>query len=289
MKKILLFALCALVALGADATARKKKNTVQLEKTTLKAVPADSFSYAFGVMQAPSLMQYVGQQEGVNEQNLPSFIEGMTTQYTTAEEEEILARAAGIKIARMNNQRIIPNVCKQYGEGDSTYVDSGLYLKGLTEGLQKKASLPDSVAQQTVERQQKYCMDQMRIKNLNWLAENSVKDSIVVLPSGLQYKVLTKGTGAVPTDSVDVEVNYEGQLIDGTVFDSSYKRGKTATFKPTGVIKGWTEALTMMPVGSTWMLYIPYNLAYGEQGNRNIPPYATLIFKVELVSIKDKK
>ena len=94
------------------------------------------------------------------------------------------------------------------------------------------------------------------------------------------------GTGAVATDTSEVEVHYEGTLIDGTVFDSSYKRGKPATFRADQVIKGWTEALKMMPEGSVWDLYIPYNLAYGERGTRGIPPFATLIFKVELLKVK---
>ena len=107
-----------------------------------------------------------------------------------------------------------------------------------------------------------------------------------MLPSGLQYRVITQGKGVVANDTTDVEVHYEGKLIDGTIFDSSYQRGKTATFKPTQVIKGWTEALKMMPEGSTWELFIPYDLAYGERGNQNIPPFATLIFKVEVVKVK---
>ena len=105
-------------------------------------------------------------------------------------------------------------------------------------------------------------------------------------PSGLQYRVIKQGTGAMATDTTEVEVHYEGKLIDGTVFDSSYRRGKPATFHPDQVIKGWTEALKMMPEGSVYELYIPYNLGYGERGTQSIPPYSTLIFKVELLKVK---
>ena len=119
-----------------------------------------------------------------------------------------------------------------------------------------------------------------------FLVENKGKEGVVTLPSGLQYKVLNEGSGKQPKATDRVQCHYEGTLIDGTVFDSSYKRGKPATFRADQVIKGWTEALKMMPEGSVWDLYIPYNLAYGERGTRGIPPFATLIFKVELLKVK---
>ena len=103
--------------------------------------------------------------------------------------------------------------------------------------------------------------------------------------SGLQYKILTQGDGPVPTSLQKVKVNYEGRLIDGTVFDSSYNRGEPTEFAVNQVIPGWTEALCMMPVGSKWEIYIPQNLAYGERKAGSIPPYSTLIFTVELLSI----
>ncbi len=120
-----------------------------------------------------------------------------------------------------------------------------------------------------------------------FLAENAKKEGVVTLPSGLQYKVLNAGSGATPKASDSVECHYEGRLIDGSVFDSSYQRGETATFGVTQVIAGWVEALQLMKEGDKWQLYIPYNLAYGERGaGAQIPPYATLIFDVELVKVK---
>lgn len=120
-----------------------------------------------------------------------------------------------------------------------------------------------------------------------FLAENAKKEGVVTLPSGLQYKVLNSGAGATPKASDSVECHYEGRLIDGSVFDSSYQRGETATFGVTQVIAGWVEALQLMKEGDKWQLYIPYNLAYGERGaGAQIPPYATLIFDVELVKVK---
>ncbi|MBI5409700.1 MAG: FKBP-type peptidyl-prolyl cis-trans isomerase [Nitrospirae bacterium] len=121
-----------------------------------------------------------------------------------------------------------------------------------------------------------------------FLAENKKKEGVVTLPSGLQYKIITEGTGEKPKAADTVTVNYRGTLIDGTEFDSSYSRNQPATFKVTGVIPGWTEALQLMKAGSKWQLFIPSNLAYGERGaGRDIGPNSTLIFEVELLSIKE--
>ena len=122
----------------------------------------------------------------------------------------------------------------------------------------------------------------------NFLAENAKRPEVVTLPSGLQYEVLTAGTGAKPDASQKVTVHYEGTLIDGTVFDSSYKRGQPATFGVTQVIQGWVEGLQLMEEGAKWKLYIPYDLAYGERGSPpSIQPFSALIFTVELISIQN--
>jgi FKBP-type peptidyl-prolyl cis-trans isomerase len=123
----------------------------------------------------------------------------------------------------------------------------------------------------------------------DFLAANKGKPGVVALPSGLQYKILKEGTGPKPSASDSVVCNYRGTLINGTEFDSSYKRGQPATFPVTGVIKGWTEALQLMPVGSKWQLFIPPDMAYGERGaGADIGPNATLVFEVELLSIQGK-
>lgn len=120
----------------------------------------------------------------------------------------------------------------------------------------------------------------------NFLAENAKKEGVVTLPSGLQYKVITEGTGAKPTAEQQVKCHYEGTLTNGMKFDSSYDRNEPAVFPVNGVIQGWIEALQLMPVGSKWELYIPYNLAYGERGaGQSIPPYSALVFTVELLDI----
>jgi FKBP-type peptidyl-prolyl cis-trans isomerase FklB len=131
--------------------------------------------------------------------------------------------------------------------------------------------------------------DANKKQGVAFLEANKTKDGVVTLPSGLQYKILQEGTGPKPAPADKVVCNYRGTLLDSTEFDSSYKRGQPATFPVTGVIKGWTEALQLMPVGSKWQLFIPSELAYGERGaGGQIGPNATLIFEVELLSIQGK-
>ena len=150
------------------------------------------------------------------------------------------------------------------------------------------AQLQDQVKKATEAKMQELAAENQKA-GAAFLAENKIKEGVVTLPSGLQYKVLTPGTGPKPTATDTVVCQYKGTLLDGSEFDSSYKRGQPATFAVGRVIKGWTEALQLMPVGSKWQLFIPAELAYGERGAGNvIPPNATLIFEVELVSIQGK-
>lgn len=149
------------------------------------------------------------------------------------------------------------------------------------------ASFQQQMAAKQVERM-RALGEKNKLEGSAFLAENKKKEGVKVLPSGLQYKVIKEGTGKMPKAEDVVTVNYRGTLIDGTEFDSSYRRGQPATFPVKGVIKGWTEALQLMKVGSKWQLFIPSDLAYGEQGaGRMIGPNATLIFDVELVGIKE--
>ena len=148
--------------------------------------------------------------------------------------------------------------------------------------------------QQDVRGKQMAMMKELTDKNEKegeaFLTANKTKEGVVTLPSGLEYKILKAGTGPKPTANDTVECNYRGTLLDGKEFDSSYKRGQAASFPVSGVIKGWTEALQLMPVGSKWELYVPAKLAYGDRGaGGEIPPGATLIFDVELLSIKPKE
>ena len=143
------------------------------------------------------------------------------------------------------------------------------------------------VADQRAERRRK--SDEYRAEGRDFLASNAKKPGIVVLPSGLQYEVLRKADGRSPARDDSVTVNYRGHLLDGTEFDSSYRRGGPATFQVNGVIPGWTEALQLMKVGEKWRLFIPPELAYGSQGAGGvIPPNATLVFDVEVIGLEDK-
>lgn len=126
-------------------------------------------------------------------------------------------------------------------------------------------------------------------KNESFMKMNAQKEGVITLPSGVQYKVIKQGTGAIPSDTTLVKVHYEGRLIDDEIFDSSYKRGEPATFRANQVIKGWTEALTHMPEGSIWEVYIPQELGYAERAQEKIKPYSTLIFKIELIKVNPKR
>ncbi|MGA8432929.1 MAG: FKBP-type peptidyl-prolyl cis-trans isomerase [Candidatus Sulfotelmatobacter sp.] len=179
-------------------------------------------------------------------------------------------------------------------------VDPAILARGLKDSLAGgKTILTEDEARATLTQMQNEMRQKMQAKSQEeaggnkklgdaFLAENKTKEGVVTLPSGLQYKILTTGTGPKPAATDSVVCNYKGTLIDGKEFDSSYKRGQPVTFPVTGVIKGWTEALQLMPAGSKWQLFIPSDLAYGDAGRPGIPPGATLVFEVELVSIADK-
>lgn len=184
-------------------------------------------------------------------------------------------------------------------KAQSVTVDTQDFNQGLMDGYQgakPQVSEPDmQTALTTMQKQMVAKMQQQYSaaadKNLQagekFLADNAKEPGVVTMPNGLQYKVITPGQGDSPALADTVTVNYEGKLINGTVFDSSYKRGQPATFKVGQVIQGWQDALTHMKPGATWMLYIPANLAYGKQGSMGaIGPNETLIFKVDLISIK---
>lgn len=171
-------------------------------------------------------------------------------------------------------------------ELDATALTKGLedVLKGNDLKLQESeiGAMLNAYMQKKAEEKSKGVIEEGK----KFLEENGKRSEVTTLPSGLQYEIIEKGTGAIPTASDQVTTHYTGKLIDGTVFDSSVERGQPATFPVGGVIKGWTEALQLMPVGSKWKLYIPYDLAYGERGaGAQIGPYSTLIFDIELIEI----
>jgi len=184
---------------------------------------------------------------------------------------------------------------------DNVDVDPAIVLRGLRDVLgggnllmndQEAQSILTNL-QTDLRKKQEQEMQQVGETNKKegdaFLTANKIKDGVVALPSGLQYKILQEGTGPKPTAADTVTVNYRGTLINGTEFDSSYKRGQPASFPVGGIIKGWTEALLLMPVGSKWQLFIPADLAYGSrQASPAIGPNSTLVFEVELLSIQPK-
>jgi FKBP-type peptidyl-prolyl cis-trans isomerase FklB len=180
-------------------------------------------------------------------------------------------------------------------------VDPAIVLRGLKDALASgKTLLTEDEARTALTQLQtevrskqqekmKVAGEMNKKEGVEFLAANKSKEGVVILPSGLQYKILTEGTGPKPAASDTVVCNYRGTLISGTEFDSSYKRGQPASFPVNGVIKGWTEALLLMPVGSKWQLFVPSELGYGDRGaGADIGPGATLIFEVELLSIQSK-
>jgi FKBP-type peptidyl-prolyl cis-trans isomerase FklB len=184
---------------------------------------------------------------------------------------------------------------------DGVDVDATSLARGLRDAISGAKSLLSPEEAQAalttlateVRAKQQIKMEQLGAANKKegdaFLAANKTKEGVVALPSGLQYKILTAGTGPKPTAADKVECNYRGTLLQGTEFDSSYKRGKPVTFQVGEVIKGWSEALQLMPVGSKWQLFVPPDLAYGDRGaGQEIGPNSTLIFEVELLSIAPK-
>ena len=183
---------------------------------------------------------------------------------------------------------------------DSVDIDPAIFARGVKDALTSAKSLLTDEEMKTVltalqgelRKQQEDAARVVGEANKKageaFLAENKTKEAVVALPSGLQYKILTPGTGPKPTASDSVVCNYRGTLLDGTEFDSSYKRGQPTTFPVSAVIKGWGEAVQLMPVGSKWQLFIPADLAYGSRGAPGIGPESTLIFEVELLSIQEK-
>jgi FKBP-type peptidyl-prolyl cis-trans isomerase FklB len=188
---------------------------------------------------------------------------------------------------------------------DGVQIDSRILSRGMSDAITgKKLAMTDEEMQAALTVLQADVRKRMEVEAAavaaankatgdQFLAANKAKEGVVTLPSGLQYKILKAGTGPKPVATDEVVCNYRGTLVDGTEFDSSYKRGTPATFPVDKVIKGWTEALQLMPVGSKWELFVPSSLAYGERGAGQrgadvIAPNSTLIFEVELMSIKDK-
>ncbi len=215
--------------------------------------------------------------------SIPAFAADKKIEKLTKEQDKI-SYALGVNIGK--------NIQSDYN------VNLDVFFQGIKDSLSGTKMLTDEEIQKSLmafqQQMRQKQMEALKAKSesnkavgKSFLESNKDKENIVVLPSGLQYKVIKKGDGVSPKASDSVSCNYRGTTIDGKEFDSSYKRGKPVSFKVGGVIKGWTEALQLMKPGSKWMLYIPSDLAYGDKGaGRNIEPGSTLIFEVELLEIE---
>lgn len=301
MRKIIVLSIAMLVSASfSTAYAGKKKDKKQkqeevvavvVDEPVILATPSDSISYAAGKTATQGLIPYLQQQLNVDTAYMADFAKGFEEAYAKIDDPKYVAYIAGSQIAQMAKQRIFPSMGSNF-EGSAITLSEDLFNKGFIASLKKDDSIyPDSVANKLfndrAEAIKKAQQAEYIEQNKAWLADNATKEGVQTTASGLQYKVITMGTGEKPKATDKVVVKYEGKMIDGTVFDSSYKRTpQTSSFRCDQVIKGWTEALTMMPVGSKWELYIPENLAYGERQAGQIKPYSTLIFTVELESIE---
>jgi len=269
-------------------------NSNKAKLPTLKT-DIDSLNYAFGLANGNGIKNYYLAQDTANADSLKIKIasllkgikEGMKGGNSDYAELEGVGANIGAALKEQSEKGLM---------GDSTLkVDMDLIKQGLVNGLRGSnitmtAEEAQMYVNSTMQRLQQEKMAKQfgpnKAAGEKFLADNKAKAGVTTTASGLQYEVIKKGTGALPTDTSTVKVHYHGTLIDGTVFDSSVERGEPATFGVNQVIKGWTEALKLMPVGSKYKLYIPQELAYGPADQGKIKPYSALIFEVELISIE---
>ena len=268
-------------------------------KANLKS-DVDTISYAIGMAQTQGLKDYLVGRLGVDTAYMDDFIKGLNEGANAGDDKKKAAYFAGIQIGQQISNQMLKGINHElYGDDSTKTISLKNFMAGFVSGTTGKGGL------MTVDSASNLAQEMMRtIKSKNmekefgpnkkagedFLAANAKKEGVKVLPSGVQYKVIKEGNGALPTDTSIVKVNYEGKTIEGKVFDSSYERKQPAEFRINQVIKGWTDALVHMPAGSVWEVYIPQELAYGErQQGADIKPFSMLIFKIELLEVDPKK
>lgn len=281
-----------------------------LEQTgVLQSTSNIEYDYQMRIAAADSVQREVLQKEmaakldsvkKINAPRLNEFIKGLKEAMNLTEKSPY---AHGLSIGVQFSQQMLPQFNSMLFGSDSTQkVNNDQVLAGLISTLKNQQLAINTMdanalvqakieeAQEAEQSRQEETLKEQYADSIAagdaYLSENAKREGVVTLPSGLQYEVLREGNGAVPTDTDRVKVHYHGTLINGTVFDSSVNRGEPATFGVTQVIAGWTEALKLMPVGSKWRLYVPYDLAYGAQDRGTIKPFSNLIFDVELLEIE---
>ena len=257
----------------------------------------DTLSYAIGMAQTQGLKQYLVQMD-VDTTYMDAFIKGLREGANAGDDKKKAAYYMGIQIGQQISNRMVKGINHElYGEDSTKTISLKNFMAGFIQGVKGKKGLmtveqAGQVAQMKMMAIKSKNMEEqygpLKKKGEEWMAANAKKAGVKTLPSGVQYKVIKEGNGAMPKDTSLVTVNYEGRLIDGTVFDSSYKRGQAVDLRANQVIKGWTEALVHMPAGSVWEVYIPQELAYGEREQGQIKPYSPLVFKIELIKVGGK-
>ena len=259
----------------------------------------DTLSYTLGMAQTQGLLEYLTKQLQIDPQYMDDFVNGLKESVDNSNDKRKAAYYAGTQIGMQITGRMLNGINHDlFGDDSTKTISLEKFMAGFMSGVTGKGGLMTVDSAQVVaqrlmqsvkseEAQRRYGPN--KAAGEQFLAENAKQKGVVTTESGLQYKIITEGKGAIPTATQKVKVNYEGKTLDGKVFDSSYKRGKPTEFRCNQVIKGWTEALTHMPVGSVWEVYIPQELAYGSQGaGDDIKPFSMLIFKIELLDILDK-
>ena len=257
----------------------------------------DTLSYAMGMAQTQGLKEYLVQMD-IDTTYIDAFVKGLNEGANAGDDKKKAAYYMGIQIGQQISNRMVKGINHElYGEDSTKTISLKNFMAGFIQGVKGKKGL------MTVEQAGQVAqMKMMAIKSKNmektygaykkqcqdWLAANAKKPGVKTLPSGLQYKVIKVGNGAMPKDTSVVEVKYEGRFINGKVFDSTKKNngGNPIQLRANQVIKGWTEALVHMPAGSVWEIYVPYDLAYGDREQGDVKPYSALIFTIELVSVK---
>jgi FKBP-type peptidyl-prolyl cis-trans isomerase FklB len=259
----------------------------------------DTLSYAIGMAQTQGLKEYLVGSLDIDTAYINDFIKGLNEGANAGDNKKKAAYYAGIQIGQQISNRMMKGINHEvFGDDSTKTISLRNFMAGFVSGVTGKNGLmtvdsASNVAQRLIQdikaRELEAQYGENKVAGEKFLADNAKKEGVVTLPSGVQYKVIKEGTGAIPADTSLVKVNYEGRLINDSIFDSSYKRGNPTTFRANQVIKGWTEALCKMPAGSIWEVYIPQELAYGEREQNIIKPFSALIFKIELLEVNPKK